>query len=132
VEAVVEQNRVEIEAGAAAKELEHARARLDAYLRACRFPDAAREQLASEIMMGIEDRFESDPHAEANSIAMDEAFKAVRSRLAGEIPPLTPNRAPETHPMTMETSLTRLPSFRIVAGWFLLVVLIVFAFILTR
>ena len=43
-----------------------------------------------------------------------------------------PQRAPETQPMTMETSLTRLPSFRIVAGWFALIALIILAFIFTR
>jgi hypothetical protein len=43
-----------------------------------------------------------------------------------------PQRPPETQPMTMETSLTRLPSFRIVAGWFALIALIIFAFIFTR
>jgi hypothetical protein len=43
-----------------------------------------------------------------------------------------PQRPPETQPMTMETSLTRLPSFRIVAGWFAMIVLIILAFIFTR
>jgi hypothetical protein len=34
--------------------------------------------------------------------------------------------------MVMQTSLTRLPSFRIIAGWFVLIALLVLAFILTR
>jgi hypothetical protein len=41
-------------------------------------------------------------------------------------------RPPETQPMVMQTSLTRLPSFRMIGGWFVLVALIVLAFIFTR
>jgi hypothetical protein len=43
-----------------------------------------------------------------------------------------PERPPQTHPMTMQTSLSRLPSFRMIAGWFVLIALIVLAFIFTR
>jgi hypothetical protein len=122
VETVVEQNRVEVE---------EARERVDAYLRAWRLPDAVREEVAAAAMASIEARFDGDPQKDIR-VAIQEAENALRSQLANEIPPLTPNRAPETHPMTMETSLTRLPSFRIIAGWFLLIALIVLAFILTR
>jgi hypothetical protein len=45
---------------------------------------------------------------------------------------LQPQRPPITRPMVMQTSLTRLPSFRIIAGWFVLIALLVLAFILTR
>ena len=122
METVVEQNRVEVE---------EARERVDAYLRAWRLPDAVREEVAAAVMASIEARFDRDSQKEIR-VAIEESENALRSRLANEIPPLTPNRAPETHPMTMETSLTRLPSFRIIAGWFLLIALIVLAFILTR
>jgi hypothetical protein len=43
-----------------------------------------------------------------------------------------PQRAPETHPMKMRTSLTRLPSLRMIAGWFLLITLLFLAFIVTH
>jgi hypothetical protein len=68
-------------------------------------------------------------------LAIEEAERAARARmddLATASPPLVPQREPETHPMTMETSLTRLPSLRIIAGWFALVALIVSIFIFTR
>ena len=58
--------------------------------------------------------------------------KAYVDGVSAAISTRRPQRAPETHPMVMETSLTRLPSLRIVAGWFLLVALLVLAFILTR
>jgi hypothetical protein len=41
-------------------------------------------------------------------------------------------RPPETYPMTMETSLSRLPSLRMVGGWFLIITALVLAFIFTR
>ena len=42
------------------------------------------------------------------------------------------NRSPETHLTTMQTSLSRLPSFRMVGGWFLMIVGTVLIFILTH
>ena len=43
-----------------------------------------------------------------------------------------PQRLAETQPMVMQTSLQRLPSFRMVGGWFALIALLVLAFIFTR
>ena len=43
-----------------------------------------------------------------------------------------PARPPETHLAGMETSLTRLPSIRMVTGWIVLIVLLFLAFVFTR
>ena len=66
--------------------------------------------------------------------AIEEAEKEARGRFEemGALPPLVPQRPPETRPMTMETSLNHLPSFRMIAGWFVIIALIVLAFIFTR
>jgi hypothetical protein len=45
---------------------------------------------------------------------------------------LYPERPQETTLITMETSLSRLPSFRIVAGWIVLIVALFLAFIFTH
>jgi len=131
VETVVEQNRVEVDGRVA----EEARARVEAYLRAWKLPDSVREEVVAMAIACVEERLERDAECEQLRVAIEEAEKAARARtdkLVGAVPPLVPKREPETHPMTMETSLTRLPSFRILAGWFLLIALIVLAFIFTR
>lgn len=63
------------------------------------------------------------------------ASKLAEAYTRGEratVQSLQPQRPPITRPMVMQTSLTRLPSFRIIAGWFVLIALLVLAFILTR
>jgi hypothetical protein len=45
---------------------------------------------------------------------------------------LTPSRPPESRAITMQTSLSRLPSFRLIAGWFLLIGLLLVLFLLTH
>jgi hypothetical protein len=45
---------------------------------------------------------------------------------------LEPSRQPETELTTMETSLSRLPSLRIIAGWFLLIAGLIAAFVMTH
>ena len=65
----------------------------------------------------------------ADPVALSAA--SSRGALAAALSQHT-QRAPETRPMTMETSLTRLPSLRMIAGWFLIIALIVLAFIYTR
>lgn len=84
-----------------------------------------RERLAL-LWGGVAEKWSAEP---VDTAALQKAYVegASASSLAQE-----PQRAPETHPMVMETSLTRLPSFRIVAGWFLLIALLALAFILTR
>ena len=136
METVVEHPEVDrqAESAVAAKDLEEARARVEAYLRAWKLPDAAREEVAAMALSCVEERLRGDSDCEHLRVAIEEAEKRARA-VMGELqamPPLIPQREPETHPMTMETSLTRLPSFRIIAGWFLLIALIVLAFIFTR
>ena len=131
METVVEQNRVEVEGRVA----EEARARVEAYLRAWKLPDSVREEVVAMAIACVEERLERDAECEQLRVAIEDAEKVARARtdkLMRAVPPLVPQREPETQPMTMETSLTRLPSFRILAGWFLLIALIVLAFIFTR
>ena len=45
---------------------------------------------------------------------------------------LLPSRPPETRAFSMQTSLSRLPSMRLIAGWFLLVAALGLAFFLTH
>lgn len=45
---------------------------------------------------------------------------------------LAPRRPMETFPQRMRTSLTRIPSFRLVGGWCLVIVLLVLTFIFTH
>jgi len=44
----------------------------------------------------------------------------------------TPSRPPETRPMKMQTSLSRLPSIRLIGGWIVLIGLLFLAFVLTH
>jgi hypothetical protein len=137
VEAVVKEPEVNgrAEAVASAEILEEARARVEAYLRAWKLPDSVREEVAATAMARAETGLQEEAECEPLRLAIEEAERAARARmddLAKALPPLVPQREPETHPMTMETSLTRLPSLRIIAGWFALIALIVLIFILTR
>src|SRR5688572_14388448 len=52
------------------------------------------------------------------------ALNAARARV--------PSRPPETRAIAMQTSLSRLPSIRLIAGWFLLIGLLFLAFFLTH
>ena len=121
-----------------ARELRDARAKVEAYLRAWRFPEGEIDELAGMVMGCVEQRWR-DEDLELERAAIEEAERMLRGRfdemLKSKLPPmssLTTQRAPETRAMTMETSLSRLPSFRMIAGWFLIIALIVLAFIFTR
>jgi hypothetical protein len=111
--------------------MEEAGARVDAYLRAWRLSDDLREDISAR---ALERAQHNEGDGELIRVAIEEAGKEARERFEkiGELPPLVPQRAPETHPMTMETSLNHLPSFRMIAGWFVIIALIVLAFIFTR
>jgi hypothetical protein len=65
----------------------------------------------------------------ADPIALSTAY--ARGAVAAKLSQHT-QRPPETHPMTMETSLSHLPSLRMIGGWFLIIAAIVLAFIFTR
>ena len=128
METVVEQNRSEI---ARREDLEEAAARVDAYLRAWRLPDDVREEISATAL----ERAQQNGRGEdlvRNAIEEAENEARGRAERMGLFPPLVPQRAPETHPMTMETSLNHLPSFRMIAGWFVIIALIVLTFIFTR
>ena len=122
MEAVVEQIEVNERPAVSSELSEESRAAVKAYLRACSLPESAR----AEIISTIHSRLQHEPALDPLDIAIEEAQSAM------SLPPLVPQRPPETYPMTMETSLDRLPSFRMIAGWFFLLALIVLAFIFTR
>lgn len=184
MEAIVEHQAGQISATQVRREvstdLDEARAKVDAYLRAWKLPEAARRELLDMAMMcaearpenqgdaarvaieeaerllrgklnemlgnaltgagdgvteqerlamlwaGLPDRWR-DPSADTAALSRDYAKGALAATLAQQ-----PQRPPQTHPTVMQTSLSRLPSFRMVAGWGLLIVLIVLAFIFTR
>jgi hypothetical protein len=122
VEAVVEQIEVNERPAVSSELSAESRAAVEAYLRACSLPESARARIIST----IQTRLQHEPTLDPLHAAIDEAQSAM------SLPPLVPQRPAETHPMTMETSLDRLPSFRMIAGWFVLIALIVLAFIFTR
>jgi hypothetical protein len=122
VEAVVEQIQVNERPAVSSELSEESRAAVERYLRACPLPEPARARIIST----IQTRLQHEPTLDPLHAAIEEAQRAI------SLPPLVPQRPPETHPMTMETSLDRLPSFRMIAGWFVLIALIVLAFIFTR
>jgi hypothetical protein len=121
-----------------ARELREARGKVEAYLRAWRLPEGEIDELATLVMTCVERRWR-DEDVELERAAIEEAERMLRGRfdemLSSMLPTtssLTTQRPPETRPMTMETSLSRLPSFRMIAGWFVIIALIVLAFIFTR
>jgi hypothetical protein len=183
VEAVVEQNRIEVEPPVPqTSAVNEALRKVEAYIRAWRLPDEMAQEVVTSSVVRAAALLTNDGSADPTRTAIAEAEKVLRERLnkmlggalgedANEIsveeraallwarlPDLwardandaaalaaayskglsamklaqQPQRLPQTHPMVMQTSLTRLPSFRIVAGWFALVVLIILAFIFTR
>jgi hypothetical protein len=183
VETVVEQNHIEVSApDRPAREWEEARAKVEAYLRAWKLPEAIVEEVTVTAVDCARSQCECDSTTQPTSAALADAEKLLRARLNemhgnalgddGEgfsprqraavlwaglpdqwaedqadaaalaeayargtraaIQSLEPQRQPITRPTMMQTSLTRLPSFRIIAGWFLLIALIVLAFIFTR
>jgi hypothetical protein len=163
----------------AAKELEQARVRVDAYLRAWNLPEALREELAVVTMASVENRLAENPELDPLRGAIDDVERFLHARLnealGNALTPaeqgicesdrlamfvggvvekwsrgdpqsaisnthteatarlaLQPQRPAETSPQSMHTSLSRLPSLRMIGGWFLLIVVIVLAFIFTR
>jgi hypothetical protein len=103
---------------------------IEAYLRAWDLPEHEREELLAEVM-NCADAGEALERVEE---LLTERMESIHPELApGNLErALTPQRPPETYLTTMETSLTRLPSFRIVAGWFALIAGLIVAFIFTH
>jgi hypothetical protein len=127
VETVVEQNRSEI----IRREDLGEGARVEDYLRAWRLPDDVRCEI---LATALERAQQNESGGDLIRAVMEEVEKEARGQFEkmGQLPPLVPQRPPETHPMTMETSLNHLPSFRMIAGWFVIIALIVLTFIFTR
>jgi hypothetical protein len=120
------------------RELREAEGKLQAYLRAWRLPEGEVGELSAMVMACVERRWR-DEDVELERAVIEEADRLLRGRfdemLSEALPAaneMATQRAPETRPMTMETSLSRLPSFRMIAGWFVIITLIVLAFIFTR
>jgi hypothetical protein len=70
--------------------------------------------------------------AEANFSDRTQLAAAFRQGTLNFTRALSPSRPPETRAITMQTSLSRLPSIRIIAGWLLLIALLFVAFLLTH
>ena len=111
--------------------------KLRLYLRAWNLPDSACEELRGEVMECVRDGAFADPERE--SIEFAQRLLGLRAHDLGiEIlqpdfqKALIPQRPLETRLNTMETSLSKLPSIRIIAGWILLIVGLALAFILTH
>jgi hypothetical protein len=175
LESIIEQSSFRATVGqplvSQAENWEEVRFKIEAYLRAWRFP--YRSENLAEILRSAKDRAKMEPELCRTEIAIEEADKLIQShsknascgeydgavsieeRLALLIASsrgtnsfenplayqeagkklqlaLHPQRPLETHPMTMKTSLSRLPSFRLIAGWAAVVILLVLIFIFTH
>jgi hypothetical protein len=131
VESVVEQK-------VASDELAALEQKVELYLRAWRLPETMRAALLEEVMDRVRMGAFVDPEREAIEFS-ERMIRSRQDELKIEVfagsefqSALEPQRPSETHLTTMETSLSRLPSFRMIAGWFLLVTLLVLAFIFTH
>lgn len=140
MESVVEQNGPTVSAGVEtevfARAWNQARPRVEAYLRAWRLDEGRSEELLCETMRRFQKRLETEPDSEPIRTAIEEADKLLHDQLKlflAEIRPvLVPRREPETYRTTMQTSLSHLPSFRLIAGWFALIGGLLAAFLLTH
>lgn len=84
------------------------------------------QERSAMLWAGLPERWRQEG---TDPLALSAAYS--RGALASSLSQHT-QRPPETHPMTMETSLSHLPSLRMIGGWFLIIALIVLAFIFTR
>jgi hypothetical protein len=120
------------------RELAALEEKVNLYLQAWRAPDPARAEFLGEVMRCARAGAFSDQEREAIEF-LEQAIKSRHGELGVEIwdeseiaKALFPQRPLETHLTIMETSLSRMPSFRIIAGWFLLITSLVLAFIFTH
>jgi hypothetical protein len=140
VESVIEQNGAALTEGPEtelfAKAWQEARPRVEDYLRAWRLADGERETILCETMRCFRQRVAVDVDLEPTRAAIEEAERLLGDRLnlflAELRPALEPRRVPETYRTTMQTSLSHLPSFRLIAGWFALIAGLFAAFLLTH
>jgi hypothetical protein len=98
------------------------------------FSAGTAEAHAAEGEVGIEKRLAllAGAPADANFADRVQLAAAFRHGALNMDAALKPARHPETRAITMQTSLSRLPSIRIIAGWLLLIALLFLAFVLTH
>ena len=84
------------------------------------------DQRAAMLWAGLPELWRNEG---ADPIALSAAY--ARGAVAAKLSQHT-RRPPETHPMTMETSLSHLPSLRMIGGWVLIIAALILAFIFTR
>lgn len=115
---------------------DEARQRLESYLRAWPLSEERREDLRAEIVEAFQRQLAENPSGDPTRIAIEEAAKIVESDRGSRIGALKsclePERPIETPISSMQTSLSRLPSLRILAGWLVLIVLLILTFKVTH
>jgi hypothetical protein len=106
-------------------ELEMAIAEADIFLKG-RFEQVGGEDVEQRLMVGatVNQTFDFGNREQIANILREGALNLARAR--------TPSRPPETLPMTMKTSLSRLPSIQLIAGWVVLIGLLFLTFLLTH
>jgi hypothetical protein len=106
-------------------EIEVAIAEADRCLKR-RFEKVGAENVEQRLLFGgtVNQTFDFGNHEQIADILREGALNLARAR--------TPSRPPETLPMTMKTSLSRLPSIHLIAGWVILIGLLFLAFALTH
>ncbi len=168
LEPIIEQSSFRVAANESivsqAETWEEVQVRIEAYLRAWRFPynfenlaeilrtakERAKKESASRMEIAIEetDEFIGSRLRETIVGSTDGAERRLCLFVAGENAftnptvyreakekirlAFHPQRPLETHPMTMRTTLSHLPSFRLIAGWCAFVILLVLVFIFTH
>jgi hypothetical protein len=132
VESLIEQHRQEIEVKLPAEAL----SKLDCYLKAWRLSEEERNEMLNQVSQAVADRFGEVSEAESAREMIEEAEKLLEARrksFGEEFQSWMEVRRPVETPISdMQTSLSRLPSIRMVAGWFLLIILLVLAFTFTH
>jgi hypothetical protein len=109
---------------AAGREIEAALEKADDFLKQIFAADGENfDELLQSLLLGsgTDQKFDQE-HIKA----------ALREGMLNVARAKIPVRPPETRPMTMQTSLSRLPSIRLIGGWIFLVVLLFVLFILTH
>jgi hypothetical protein len=91
-----------------------------------RFEKVGAENIEQRLLLGgtVNQTFDFRNHEQITHILREGALNLARAR--------TPARPPETLPMTMKTSLSRLPSIRLIGGWVVLIALLFLAFVVTH
>jgi hypothetical protein len=138
LESIIERSSFKVAEGAGVvsrgESWDEVRLKLEAYLQAWFF--SYRPEEVSEILARVRERA-SGAGRSRTELAIDEADKLItqrRQRISPDLPKLAlhPQRPLETQPMKMRTTLSRLPSIRLIAGWCAFIFLLVVIFIFTH